>query len=369
MKSFVSSMAVLTKKPRGLVVRHVGACLQAIQDVIRPRLPTIACKQAPTLLAFLCLVVLPGFAADPLGTVVPGVLRVAGNPEMTIMVARWSAGFQKDHPGVRIEIHLTGSDTGMAALYAGKADVALIGRAPTLSEIQAFEWIYHYKPAQVEIMTGSLDHAGKSPAPVLFVHCDNPLGSLTLAQLEAIFGTEHRLSPANIRTWGELGLTGEWADKPIHLYAPDAMSGTGRFFRHVVLNDSRMMNWAQLTEFSDTAIPLKATHDAGRQIITALARDRYGLAVASLEGASHPVRPVILDGIAATRESVAARQYPLARAVSACFNRKPGAVPDPLVAEFLRYVLSHEGQELVGSDAGYLPLTAAMADAQSQKLN
>ena len=324
-------------------------------------------KQAPTLLALLCLAAFPSVgAAEPSPS---GILRLSGNPELKPLVDRWSAGFVKSHPGVRIESHLTGSDTGMAALYSSKSDLALIGRSPTASEIQAFEWVFRYKPAQAEILTGSLDRAGRSPAAVLFVHRDNPLSSLTLAQVEAIFGTEHRLSPANIRTWGELGLTGEWADKPIHLYAPDAMSGTGRFFRHVVLHDSRMMNWAQLTEFNDTAIPLQATHDAGRQILMALAADRFGLALASLDAAGPAVKPITLDGIAATRASVSARQYPLTRAVTACFNRQPGAPPDPLVAEFLRYILSEEGQQAVGADDGYLPLTEAMADGQLQKLN
>ena len=164
------------------------------------------------------LAVTLGVAAD-----LSGVLRVAGNPAMAAVMDRWAAAFQQQHPGVRVQTHLTGSDTGMAALYTGQADLALLGRAPTPSEIQAFEWIFRYKPAQVEIMTGSLDHPGQSPAPVLFVHRGNPLAGLTLAQLDAVFGTEHRLAPADIRTWGQLGLAGEWADKPIHLYAPDAV--------------------------------------------------------------------------------------------------------------------------------------------------
>ncbi len=320
--------------------------------------------------AFPQIVVLLGLAALPLlvaGDPLAGVLRLAGNPEMTSLVTRWSEGCQKEHPGVRIEAHLTGSDTGIAALYTGKADLTLLGRAPTASEIQAFEWIFHYKPAQVEIMNGSLDHAGKSPALVLFVHRDNPLALLTLAQLDAIFGTEHRLAPADIRTWGQLGLTGEWADKPIHLYAPDAMSGTGRFFRHAVLNDSRMMNWAQLTEFGDTAVPLERTHDAGRQIIAALTRDRYGLAVASLDFATDRVHPVPVS-VAATRGTVISRQYPLSRAVIAWYNRQPGAPADPLVREFLRYVLGRAGQQAVADDNGYLPLTPALVDEQAQKL-
>ena len=311
-----------------------------------------------------------GRAADP---ELAGVLRLAGNPEMTAVVGRWTAAFQKAHPMVRVETHLTGSDTGMAALYTGRTDLALLGRAPTLSEIQAFEWIFHYKPAQVEIMTGSLDRAGKSPALVLFVHRDNPLKQLTLAQLDAIFGTEHRLSSANIRTWGQLGMNSPWANRPIALYAPDAMSGTGRFFRHTVLNDSRMMNWTQLTEFCDTAVPLERTHDAGRLVLAALAKDRYGLGVASLGFTQAGVRllPIVVDGtpVAATRENLVSRRYPLTRSATAYLNRKPGTATDPLVAEFLRYVLSREGQREAVEASAYLPLTAELATEQVRRLD
>lgn len=300
-----------------------------------------------------------------------GVIRIAGNPELTERVAHWSEVFQRQHPGVRVETHLTGSDTGMAALYTGRADVALLGRSPTLIEIQAFEWIFRYKPTQVEVLTGSLDRPGRSPALVVFVHRDNPLRSLTLAQLEAVFGTEHRLGPRNIRTWGELGLTGEWANQAIRLYAPDAMSGTGRFFRQVALGDSRMMNWEPLREFTDSedgATP----HNAGKQILAALAGDRYGIAVAHLGLANDHVRPLALAAdagaspVSATRDTLVSRTYPLTRTVIACCNRPPGAALDPVVREFLQFVLSEQGQQEEAD--GYLPLSAQGAAKQLSQL-
>ena len=177
------------------------------------------------------------------------VVRVAGYPALAPLVARWAAGYEGAHPGVRVDVHMTGSDTGMAALYAGRADVALLGREPTAAEIQAFEWIFRRKPARFAILAGSTDTPGRSPALAVLVHRDNPLRALTLAQLEAILGTEHRLGPANIRTWGGLGLAGPWAERPIHLYLPDATSGTGRFLRNRVLGDSRLLAWDDLREF------------------------------------------------------------------------------------------------------------------------
>jgi phosphate transport system substrate-binding protein len=308
------------------------------------------------------------------GATEPNVLRIAGNPELAGVVARWSEGFAKIHPGVRIETHLTGSDTGMAFLYTGKADVALLGRTPTPSEVQAFEWIHRYKPLQLEVLTGSLDRAGRSPALVLVVHRDNPLASLSLAQLDAIFGTEHRLVPADLRTWDQFGLGGPWTHQPITLYGPDAMSGTGRFFRHVVLNDSRMMNWPAYTEFADRSATVNPTHDAGQRVVDAVAKDRHGLGVTSLGFVDPRVRVVPLAGadgiaIAATRDSVIARTYPLARAVVACVNRRPDAALAPLLAEFLRYVLTEAGQQAAVPAEGFLPLTPDRALLEARKLD
>ena len=311
------------------------------------------------------------FAVSPLQAELTGTLRIAGNPELDSRVAHWAAAFQRQHPGLKVETHLTGSDTAMAALYTGKADLALLGRTPTLIEIQAFEWIHRYKPAQMEILTGSLDHPGRSPALSVLVHPDNPIRGLTLAQLEAVFGTEHRRSATNIRTWGQLGLTGEWADHAISLYGPDAMSGTGRFFRHEILGDSRMMNWEALREFSESensATP----HDAGKQIRDALAKDRFGMAVAPLDSSDDRVRPLPLAAdakaqpIELSSATLISREYPLTRAVIACFNRPIGGPPDPVVREFLTFVLSAEGQEDAGD--GYLPLSAEDAARQLSKL-
>ena len=268
--------------------------------------------------AFVCLSLV---AALPLRAELTGVIRIAGNPELAGRVSQWAEAFQRQHPAVRVETHLT----------------------------------------------GSLDCPGRSPALGVFVHRDNPLRSLTLAQLEAVFGTEHRRSAGNLRTWGELGLGGEWADRPISLYAPDAMSGTGRFFRHAVLGDSRMMNWEALTEFSDAAESANS-HDAGSQIRAALARDRFGMAVAPFDLSDDRVRPLGLAveansvPVQASRATLISREYPLTRAVIACCNRPTGAPLDPMVREFLKFVLSAEGQKEQGDR--YLPLSSRDAARQ-----
>lgn len=297
-----------------------------------------------------------------------GVIRIWGNAETASLVDRWREGWGKIPPRLRIETRLTGSDVAMAALTTGAADIALLGRDATANEVKAFEWIFRYKPLRVAVATGSVDRPGKSPALVLYVHADNPLRRLTLAQVDAIFGRElRRGAPQAIRTWDGLGLAGEWAGRGIALYAPDTESGTGRFFRAVALNDSRRLAWERLTEFKDTRLEAEPAHDAAQQILAALARDRYGLAVASGGIENESVRPVALasaDGgpdVLPAPASLVSRRYPFTRALAAYVNRKPGTPLDPPLAAFLRYVLGHEGQQEVAADGGYLPLSAGAA--------
>jgi phosphate transport system substrate-binding protein len=303
----------------------------------------------------------------------PGTLRIWGTPEMKPIAQRWAEAFRKRHPGARVELRMTGSDIGMAGLYTGRADVALLGRDATANEVKAFEWVYRYKPARVAVMNGSLQRPGRSPALAAFVHRDNPLSRITLAELDALFG-EERLRGAGraIRTWGDLGLAGDRAGKPVHLYTFDTESGTGRFFRNAVLGGSRKLHWETLEEFRDSAPLGNPSHDASRKIIAALARDPYGLAVAGA-GAGPGVKALKVaagegPGEAPTREGIVAGRYPLARAVYAYFNRKPDAAADAKVAEFLQYALSREGQQDVEAAEAYLPLNPETAREQLRQL-
>jgi phosphate transport system substrate-binding protein len=306
-------------------------------------------------------------------TDISGVIRVWGNPEMMPLLARWEAGFRRPHPQVRFESHLMGSDVGMAGLYTGKADIALLGRDAAASEVKAFEWIYRYKPGRVEIANGGMS-AGHSPALVAYVHRDNPLARLTFTQLDALFSADRlRGGPTALRTWGDLGLIGAWGNQPIHLYTFDTESGSGRFFREVVLKDSRKLHWDRLTEFHDSWPLRPHLHDAAKKMLEALARDRYGFAVAG--GLAGPgVKAVALaagddtDAVAATRENLVSRRYPLGRPVFAYFNRRPDSALDAPVAEFLRYVLSEEGQQHVATGTEYLRLDAVTAIAQRRAL-
>jgi len=308
-----------------------------------------------------------------------GMLRIWGHPQAAMWLSQQTQRFQRRHPSIRIQANLTGSDVGMAGLYTGQADIVLMGREATESEIKAFEWVYRYRPTAVPIMTGSLDHPGRAPALVVFVHRDNPLTELSLTQLDGIFGTarEHgwenetpvlsgaRGRERDIRLWGQLGLQGEWTQTPIQIYMPMSESGSGRFFRQRVLAQSNRMHWEAITEFTD---PVNAAEDSGTRILAALVRDRAGIALANLHHPPPDVRAIALSksgerALLPSAATVATHRYPLARTLYAYINQPPDEALDWQLSAWLQDVLSAKAQR-AARRGGYLPLPPAQARQQ-----
>jgi len=326
---------------------------------------------------------------DPLpeyrpGSQVSGLIRSWGDDRMGPLMKSWEQGFREHQPGVIFSDFLKGTASAQFGLHEWVADLALMGR-----QLWAYEYygIYrrsHMYPVEISVATGSFDVEHKSGALTVFVHRDNPLSKLTLGQLDGIFGAERtggwqglewhaevaRTTEGNIRTWGQLGLTGEWADKPIHPYGPPGLyPGAVSFFQTRVLGGADSWN-EDLMEFEDR-----------RRMIAALAADRFGIAYTGMCYRTDQVRPVALAEkpgmpfVEPTRSSVADRSYPLARSVYIYFapDRPDGDAADPRVdpkvREFLRYILSREGQQRVERDGGFLPLPAAMVREQLKKLD
>lgn len=306
---------------------------------------------------------------------VSGVIRIWGHDYMSAITRYWARGFQRFHPEARFEIVLKGSATAMPGLYSGMADIALLGRENNITDDNGFGRVKQYKPLRLELMGGSLDEPGKADALVVFVHKDNPLQRMTLAQLDAVFGHEHRRGMGrNLRMWDELGVGGEWAGRPISLHAYHADTGAGEFFQNSVLLKSRKMNWDNLTEYRDRRRSDGTVYRSAQQIVDALLQDRYGMAISSLRFANAGIKPIALAAgehepyFQATRESLIARDYPLARRTYAFVDKPPGKALDPKITEFLRYVLSREGQTDVVHDRGYLPLSHEVLAAQLEQL-
>jgi len=289
-------------------------------------------------------------------------IRIWGDEAMQAMVALWESGFRRAHPEAAFETKLTGTGTAIAGLYTGEADVAFMGRPVNPVEVMGFAWVKGHPPAAVEVMTGSVDVPEKSSALAVLVRRDNPIERITLAQLDGIFGCEHRRGGTNLRRWGQLGLTGAWAERPIRAYAREVDSGSAVFFRDLVLRGSRKWNWEALRDFEDQTRADGTVLPADAAIVGALAGDSGGIAVAcaGFAGPGVKIVPVAADedGPAwlPSWDTLISRRYPLARPVEACFDRPPGQPTPPKVKAFLDYILSPAGQADILREGDFLPL-------------
>jgi phosphate transport system substrate-binding protein len=316
------------------------------------------------------------------GRRVSGTIRFSGDDQMAAVLRLWEKGFRRYHPDVRFERWLKGTASGIYGLEMRTADVALMGRAMNPFEYYGTyerSWVF---PVQVQIATGSFAAPDKSPAYAVFVHRDNPVAKLTVRQLDGIFGAQRgggwnglswdqgaaRGAEQDLRTWGQLGAGGTWADRGIHVYGPP-LAGAGAItdFQSRVLHGADLWN-EDLREYADPA-----------RMIADLSKDPAGIAYGPLASATPDVKALPLAETAAgpyvelTRDTVADRSYPLSRPVYAVFNlddEKSEIVgADPKVRELLRYVLSKQGQAGVAHEGSYLPLTAVVAAGQLEKLD
>ncbi len=312
---------------------------------------------------------------------VTGLIRSWGSPHMGGMLKNWQEGFRKFHPGVVFADNLKGTASATYGFATNQAELGLMGR-----QIYTFEYYPIYRrslllPVEIEVATGSLDVPHKSFALAVMVHRDNPIAHLTLRQLDGIFGAQReggwqgmnwvkaaaRPAAENIRTWGQLGLKGEWADQPIHVHGPPGLhpGGISYFQRRVMGGSDR---WAEgLMEFEDRAA-----------MMAALSRDPLGIAFTGVCYLTDQTKVLALAEsaggpfVSPTRSSVADRTYPLSRPVYIYFAPDtPAGDPaaDPQVREFLRYILSRQGQADVQREGDYLPLTPALVREQRAVLD
>ena len=321
---------------------------------------------------------------------ITGVIRNFGTP-LAGLVQVWEEGFRKYHPEARFEDNFPTSEGGIAALITGVADIGTGGREPVLNEFLGFNEAFKYDLVDITVATGAYDVKGRTWALVVFVNKDNPIRKLTMKQLDSIFGASRtggysgykwvsqpaRSAKDDIRTWGQLGLTGEWANKPINTYGY-ANTGMTNFFQLKVFNggDKWNPNYRQYVE-SETKM---VTDEEGGSyhMLAELGKDKYGIAWSGVPHANKfpelQLRAVALaanDGgpyVLPSRDSVQNRTYPLARSVFMYIKHPPSEPIDPKVKEFLRYILSREGQQDAIKHNVYLPLTAEVVREQLKKL-
>jgi phosphate transport system substrate-binding protein len=283
---------------------------------------------------------------------VSGSIKSVGSDTMNNEMTLWAEAFKAFYPDVKISIEAKGSGTAPPALIAGTANFGPMSREMKAKEVDDFTKEFGYAPTAVP---SSIDMLA------VYVNKDNPIKGLSFQQVDAIFSkTRKGGSGKEVRTWGELGLTGEWADKPISIYGRNSASGTyGYFKEHALFNG----------DFKD-----EVKEQAGSSsVVQAVGSDRYAIGYSGFGYRTADVRAVPLAAesgkpfVEATAANGYAGEYPLARFLWIYVNKKPDAPLDPLRREFLRFVLSKQGQQEVVKD-GYLPLPGPTVEKTLEKL-
>lgn len=319
---------------------------------------------------------------------VSGVIRMTGSNYIadSHVGENWLAAFKKFQPGITFEFNLKTPSAAVYALFLNAGDVDP-SRKMTFEDLLAYERSMNADPVEIEYATGSFDVPGWSPAFGIFVNKANPISKLNMAQLEAIFGAERtgawegtswhpdraRTPAQNIRTWGQLGLTGEWANKPIHVYGVNLRYHQAIRFEDQVMHGSAKWNPA-LVEYANYGKPDGTLAIGASLMVEDLAKDPYGICYSEENFKVEGAKLIALapgdstNYVTLTRENVHNRSYPLYDAVYLYANGSTERPMDPRVKEFLRFVLSKEGQEAIAKDGKYLPLTREVVDAQLKKL-
>ena len=307
---------------------------------------------------------LAGLSAYVPSVHVSGVIRVSGSPQMGELLHLYEEGFRRFQPEVRFEESLKSTVTAVAGVYSGRAEIGLVGREVWPEEVQAFAKAKGHPPLAIEVATGSYDVPKATFALMIFVHASNPVASLSTEQLRRIFAS--RVGVPAVRTWGDLGLDGAWAARPVHLYGFSTGNDKSLIFSRIIFQPGDAWN-SRLHPFSNTA----GSHpvDAGEAIVRAVAADPDGIGISNVHYATSEVRAVPLsegDGkpVSPMRSSVASREYPLARSIYIVVDPSAKDTGSVAAREFLRFILSRDGQQEVVREGNYLPLTLRVAEQQ-----
>lgn len=273
---------------------------------------------------------------------ISGKLNSVGSDTLNNLMTYWAEDFKKIYPNVTIEIEGKGSSTAPPALIAGTSQLGPMSRKMKAEEVDAFEKKYGYKPRLVGVSIDAL---------AVYINKDNPIQSLTMQQVDSIFSATRKRGGQNITTWGQLGLTGEWANKPISLYGRNSASGTYGFFKeHALMNGDYK---GSVKEQPGSA-----------SVVQGVEKELGGAGYSGIGYKTSGVRAVAISDragpIEATQENAESFKYPISRYLYIYINANPSSGVDPLVREFVRYVLSRNGQDVTAKD-GYFPLPAKKA--------
>jgi phosphate transport system substrate-binding protein len=284
---------------------------------------------------------------------VSGQLGSVGSDTLNNLMTLWAEAFEREYPNVNIQIQGMGSSTAPPALTEGTANFGPMSRRMKPREVQAFEERHGYEPTAIRVAIDAL---------AVYVNKDNPIEGMTVREVDAAFSVTRKCGlDRDILTWGDLGLTGAWGNRPIQLYGRNSVSGTYGYFKEEALCRGDFRNTVN-------------EQPGSASVVQAVTESLNGLGYSGIGYRTSGVRAVPLarrDGqpfVPATAENAITRRYPLARYLYVYVNKRPDTPLPPLTEQFLRLVLSRTGQEVVLKD-GYIPLNGRLAERELRKLD
>lgn len=288
----------------------------------------------------------PALAAYSKVSGVSGNLSSVGSDTLNNLMTFWTEKFKEYYPNVNIQVEGKGSSTAPPALISATAQLGPMSRMMKGKEIDEFEKKFGYKPTPVRVAVDAL---------AVFVNKDNPIKGMSLAQVDAVFSKSARRGGQAVTTWGQLGLKGDWANRPISLYGRNSASGTYGFFKELVLEKG---------DYKDEV----KEQPGSASVVQSVSVDKFGMGYSGIGYKTSSVRtlPLSEEGmgyVEATAANSLTGDYPLARFLYVYVNKAPGKPLDPLTREFLKLVLSKEGQEVV-IKGGYFPIPGPVANEE-----
>jgi phosphate transport system substrate-binding protein len=282
---------------------------------------------------------------------ISGNLSSVGSDTLANLMTLWAESFKRAYPNVNVQIQAAGSSTAPPALTENTSNLGPMSRLMKDKEVESFEKKFGYKPTPIAVAIDAL---------AIFVHKDNPIKGLTIPQVDAIFSSTRTCSYANdITRWGDLELTGSWAEREVQLYSRNSVSGTYGYFKDKALCKGDFKNTVN-------------EQPGSASVVQSVSSSINGIGYSGIGYTTSSVRTVPLsreagkDFVAANPDNAIAGTYPLARFLYVYVNKEPGKPLPPLTAEFVKLVLSREGQEVVVKD-GYIPLPAGVAGRELSK--
>ncbi len=273
---------------------------------------------------------------------VSGNLSSVGSDTLANLMTLWAEEFKRKYPNVNIQIQAAGSSTAPPALTEATANLGPMSRKMKSKELASFEKNYGYKPTAIPVAIDAL---------AVYVHKDNPVKGLTIAEVDAVFSSTRKCGgKQDIKTWGDLGMTGTWKNRSIQIYGRNSVSGTYGYFKKKALCKGDYKN--NVNEQPGSA-----------SVVQSVSSSLNGIGYSGIGYKTSGVKAVPLAKkagktfVPATNENALKGTYPLSRFLYVYVNKHPNKPLAPLEREFIKLVLSKTGQQVVIKD-GYIPLPA-----------